>query len=498
MGTRPTPLLLWSLLTPGCAEDKDPVETGDSATDSAETGESGEEPEDYEAHAVITGAPRDGLGNVVRSSGDFDGDGKTDLLMGAYLASRVCVVPGPVPESRDSIDFIGDCVLGESEDDFTGYNLVSAGDVDRDGEGDLLVGAIGNADAGAGAGKAYLLTGPVPVGTPKIADILVAAWTGEGPSDFLGVGLAQGGDLNDDGAPDLVLGASGYDGGDGSAGGRAYVVTGPFETGTRSVADAFATFTGPAPSSGRPPPPHESFGAGDLVGEAIAAFADLDGDGLQDLALGASGAESAGPGTGVVAVFDGPVTNTAYDVADADLTLLGEAAASYTGSPVRIGGDIDGDGKQDLLVSASELGPGLVYIVTGSGDGTVALSTIDIRLEGTTTGDLFGASLGSPTDINEDGSVDILVGAPKADVAGVDLGAVTIFAGPVEAGTHAAADAATLLGEMNGDHFGWSISGSGDLTGDGRFDLVVGARDSDAGGSNAGSVYVFDGLKLGI
>lgn len=482
------------LLLPACAADRpdsDPTANEDSSPpDTSETGNIDTGPVDGE-WARVAGAPADGLGNALAPAGDPDGDGRPDLLAAAYLGNRVCVLPPDLPTGETGLDDVAlACMSGETETDYAGYGIAGAGDADADGVDDLLVASIGNREAGANAGKVYLVRGPVTPGDLALADA-GTSWLGEASGDYAGTGLAAAGDVTADGSADLVIGASGYDDG-GVAGGRVYVVPGPVEPGAYLLGDAYASITGLGASSGGPaPPPHGAFGVGDFLGDAVLGPGDLDGDGVDDLALGASGDATQGAGTGKVAVFRGPIVSTAYSVADADLTISGAAGGSYTGSPIAAAGDVTGDGTADLWISADALGAGHVYLfASASQDGTMPVAAAYADLTGAEDGDYFGFAL-SAGDADGDGVGDLLVGAPYSEASGPLTGSAYLFRGPFASSSLTPDDADGFHGATNCGTFGSAVAVGPDLDLDGSVDLVVGEYTSDAGGGFSGALYLF-------
>lgn len=460
-----------------------------------DTADSVREDEDEDAWPVdaewarVAGAPADGLGNAVANAGDLTGDGAGDLLVAAYLGNRVCVVPAPIPAGPQLLDSLAvTCFTGEGEYDYAGYGMAAVGDTNGDGAGDLLVGSIGNSDGGANAGRAYLLTGPFVPGSMSLGEA-AATWQGETGGDYAGVALAAAGDVTGDGQRDFLVGASGYDAG-GTAGGRAYLLPGPLEAGSWALADAETTFTGLVPESGTPPPPHGAFGVGDFVGDALLGPGDLDGDGVEDLVLSASGDATLGANTGRAVVFRGPISAGHRLVSDADLVVTGLSAGSYAGSPVVGPGDLDGDGRADLLISADGTGPGYVYLIEGSDlEGTMPLSAASARFDGEVDGDLFGFSL-SAGDADGDSEIDILVGSPASDHGGELAGAAWLFLGPFSAGTYGASVAPPSHGAPGAGSYGSAVAIAPDLDLDGVPDLVSGEYTGDAGGGYSGAFYV--------
>ncbi len=472
------------------APDANPSPAGDSAsvvddtgTTSAPTG----------AWGTLLGAPADALGNAVQAAGDLDVDGDGDVLVAAYLGNRVCAVFGPVPAGRSAIDDLEPaCFVGETDLDYAGYGMAAVGDTTGDGVADIVVGSVGNADVGANSGKAYLVAGPLVPGSWSVGDAAYTTWVGETASDYAGIAASAAGDVTGDGNPDLLIGASGFDGA-GGGGGRAYLLAGPVVPGAFALAAAYASVTGLGVADTGTPPPHGAFGTGDFIGESLAGRGDFDGDGVDDLALGASGDQTLGPNTGKVVVFRGPVAAGAWLVIDADLTLWGPAAESYAGSPTLAVPDLTGDGLSDLLLAADGLGAGVVYAVGAEGSGSAELVDAGIRFEGEADDDLFGYSLATPTDLDGDAALDLVIGAPGSDRAAFEAGAVWVFSGPFAAGVYTAAQGAVVTGEVQGDTFGAAVDVAGDLNGDTGPDLVIGARNSDSNGGFSGAVYLVGG-----
>jgi hypothetical protein len=389
---------------------------------------------------------------------------------------------------------VGTCLATEVDADYAGYGVADVGDLDGDGVTEVAVGAIGAADVGANSGRVYLLPGTWGAGT--LNSVATSTLIGETAGDYAGLAVAAAGDLTGDGLPDLLVGASGYDGGEdggGAGGGRAYVVAGPVPLGESRLADAWASLTGIGGVVATAAPPHGAFGVGDFVGDALAGPADYDGDGLGDLALGASGDATLGASTGKAVVWFGPLAPGAGSVADADVLYTGPAAGAYAGSPLRALPDLDGDGRAELLVAGDGYGAGVVWVVSPTGPGVAALADAPIRVEGQAEGDLFGAASSAPADLDGDGLLDLVVGAPGGGDPAREPGMAWLLLGALVPGVHALADGGSFAvpssGFGTGDDFGRAVA-LGDLDGDGAPDQVVGAPISDVGGGFAGGVWV--------
>ncbi|WP_121822389.1 FG-GAP repeat protein [Halostella salina] len=234
--------------------------------------------------------------------------------------------------------------------------------------------------------------------------------------------------------------------------------------------------------------PHATVSGGPAVGESVAG-GDADGDGTGDVAVGQPFADGAGGNAGAAYLFYGPVERGEYGTDDADVTVTGADGGEWTGYDVALA-DLNGDGVDDLVVSAPLRGPGCVYVFYGgpSLSGTLTPADADAVIAG--QGDeQFGLSVAPVENGGDGGGADggagLIVGAPRSDTGATDAGAAYYFADLPADGTTADADLA-LVGAAEGGRAGWDVAG-GDADGDGTAELFVGAR--DVGPSSAGAVY---------
>jgi hypothetical protein len=340
---------------------------------------------------------------------------------------------------------------------------------------------------------------------------------------------------------DILIGAKFEETG-GQWAGAAYLVHGPV-SGEVSLSFADAKFVGE----------HEF----DLAGTGIAA-GDVNGDGIDDLLVGACYEDTGGDHAGAAYLVLGPASGTSA-LSTADAKFLGEADDDYIGERAVAAGDVDGDGLADVLLGAmgqdgAHSNAGAVYVVLGPASGEIDLSSADAKLSGVAAGDWAGRSVASG-DVDGDGTGDILIGAIGPDTGGPNGGAAFLVLGPVTgdsdlssseavflggdrdfvgnsvvAGdidgdgfddvllggdregervpgkvflvfgpasgeiTLSAADA-TFLGEADRDHASWSLA-AGDANGDGMKDILIGAYGSDLGGVDAGAAYLLYGTGL--
>jgi hypothetical protein len=284
--------------------------------------------------------------------------------------------------------------------------------------------------------------------------------------------------VNGDGFDDIVVGSDIAGGG---SRGEIFIFNGPL-SGTRTVASADATITGSFDN--------ESFGA------SIASAGDINGDGVNDIVIGAPRFPLNGAGTGRAYVFFGPVTGSLI-ATQADAIIFGEAVNDDFGVSVAGGKDINGDGVPDVIVGADQLfanaGAGKAYVFYGPLSGNIQAANAGAILIGEVDRDLFGTSVVSVGDFNGDGISDVTVGAPDNGAGGVRSGRAYTFLGPLS-GTIAAANADSIVTGSNQDQLGMSVAG-GDINADGGTDLIVGAPQFAAGTHGYAAIYFGTGGK---
>ena len=427
------------------------------------------------ADAKLVGERNDFAGVSVSGAGDVDGDGRDDLFVGAMGrdldAGAACLVLGPVTGTVD-LSRADATLVGEAANDLAGQSVSGAGDVNDDGHDDLLIGAWRNDEAGLGRGAAYVVLGPV-TGTLDLS-LADAKLVGEESGDWAGAVVSDGGDVNADGFADVLVGAYGNDEG-GSGAGAAYLVLGPV-TGSVDLSLANAKLVG------------EDGGDDAWI---VAVAGDADGDGHDDLLVGARDAGSARLDAGAAYLVLGPVTGT-IDLSIADAKLVGEAGDGVSGATGA--GDVDGDGHDDLLIGAPDSGGsrGAAYLVLSPVTGTRNLSRADAKLVGEEREDSAG-HVSDAGDVDADGHADILVGALFNNEGGMYAGAAYLVLGPVTGTRDLSRADAKLVGEEQGDIAGSSVSGAGDVDADGRADIVVGSYENEERPYSGAAYVVYGG-----
>ncbi|MFH1465691.1 MAG: MopE-related protein [Pseudomonadota bacterium] len=439
---------------------------------------------------------------------DQDGDGHDHVDHGGDDCDDTdgAIHPGLIDWADDGVDQNCDgevdihglgaaaaVLLGEAGGDEAGTSVAGVGDVNGDGLDDILVGAYQQDDGGAEAGVAYLLFGPVSSGSLGGAD---ARLLGDSEDAYAGYALAAAGDVDGDGYADMLIGApleshatAGY-----ANEGAAYLVLGPV-SGDVSLSTAAAHLLGGA--------------AGDGAGWAVAGGADLSGDGLPDLLVGASDAGGLDAGgtdltwAGRAYVVDG--TQRGETSLDSALALIvGDQEKASLGAAISPLTDTDGDGLADLAIGAPRWDEeafedvGAVYVFTGTLDGALSATDADTLLRGDLADDRAGSCLQDLGDLNSDGYGDLGIGAPDAhDASGGQPGRVYLLFGPWGSQEHInEAAIAVIDGPGDGANL-CTMALPGDLNADGEPDLLLGAYHADITAADSGGAWLFLGPTRG-
>jgi hypothetical protein len=408
------------------------------------------------------------FGYSVSDAGDVNGDGYAEVIVGAMQE-------GLTPQSEGNAYVFcgnGGALLtslqfpGPGDPTFVTFGRVvsGAGDLDSDGLDDVMATAIvtwgpwGDASV---EGWVYAFSGQTGqvqqgFGGPPSQN---ATWDGFGYS------IDGAGDVNGDGRGDVIVGSPWR--------GLAYV----WDGGTGAWMYTLV------------PPNQQPYSS---LGRSVSGIADLNADGCSDLVVGAD-YDWEGPG--------GTHTGRAYVFSGSDSSLVHTLVSAYPESAGRFGWsvssvtDVNGDGYDDIIVGAhledgGATDAGRAYVFSGA-DGGLLYTLVSAYPE---SAGYFGCSVSGAGDVNADGYGDVVVGAYREDGGAPDAGRAYIFSG----------NGGSLLYVLESSYpesagcFGYSVSGGGDMNGDGRSEVVVGAYREDGGAPDAGRVYVFNGIEVPV
>ncbi len=487
---------------------------------------------------IVLGAEvSDFFGHGVSGGGDINGDGFDDLVVGVGLgdaaatdAGAAHVIYGKAGATRSNVDLStftatnGFTVTGTAAADYLGDSVNLTNDLNGDGYDEMVVLAPGNSDGAADAGTAYVIWGKAGATRSNIATASFGASDGfkilgYETSDLMGDADAgdpmngqymdSQGDFNGDGIADLILGHHLSDV-DGTNEGVVYVIYG--KTGaTRSDinlnslgTDGFVIRPGTVASG--------------YLGKGVRFAGDFNGDGYDDIVVGAGYSDQTAANAGEAYVIFGSGSSSYTDVLLSNINgtngfkIVTSDTNAWLGSSVA-SGDVNGDGLTDLIIANTagdtngRTDNGAVHIIYGSAAGAPyanvnvdsMLSSTGYTIYGAINSDFAGHAIDTAGDFDGDGIDDIVIGTWVEDTGGGDAGAAWIVYGT--SGTARADldllnidsnDGFMIVGAGAGDYLGRNVS-HGDINGDGFSDLILTAMYGDKGIANAGEAYVIWG-----
>lgn len=469
------------------------------------------------------------LGISVSSAGDFDGDGIDDLIAGAPNARRAYIFFGQKNTfefrrklaERGSFDFLVssmplDSVLpiintNMDRDDGFGEIVASAGDVNGDGFDDVAIAAPSATDS---RGRVYIIYGSKKLccDTLDVKNEVLELKRGfrvDGaePGDFLGSSVSGGFDFDGDGYDDILMGADGFNGGEGAA----LLMYG------RDKIEEVNRFDDIAARGGKENPRGVLLTIKDSevanegarpasLGSFVAGLDDVNGDDYDDIAIGADSYAR----NGAVFVVFGSGAKISGKIKVDELggndgfVSRGVSKGDGFGSSVSKAGDFNGDGFGDVVVGAPGVKhrTGSAYLIYGRPQFPAEVMP-DLALPGKFESDFTGFTVSSAGDIDRDGLDDVLVGAFMSSPAGLELaGSVyAVLGGESKTGVLPLAgldgfDGFLMRGGNPGDLTGYDVSPAGDFNNDGIDDIAITAFRSSAGVPEGGAVYMVFGSEF--
>ncbi len=407
------------------------------------------------------------FGRSLSSAGDVNGDGFNDVIIGSLNFSN--------GQSNEGAAFVyhgsgvGLCASPnwQFESNYAnakfGYYVKKAGDVNGDGFDDVMVSAADYTKGQNREGAVYVF-----YGSSTGLDTAVS-WFAEGnvPDSRFGDQISAAGDVNNDGYDDIVIGAVER----GVYTGAAYMYLGS--------------------STGLGNTPAWQFNGtqqGAAFGTGISGGGDINGDGFDDIVVGAFWYTNGQANIGQAYVFYGSATGLS---SSANLTLQGNTTNIGFGHQSAFAGDVNSDGYDDLLISSNIVSGqnGRVQLYLGGSSGLN--TTASWVLVGTQINEAMGYRLAGLGDANKDGFDDIIVGAYQYTNGESEEGRALVFYGnSFGLDTVAAREYESNQAEAN---FGLDVAGAGDVNGDGWDDILVGASRYDNGQADEGAAFLFYG-----
>jgi hypothetical protein len=366
------------------------------------------------------------------------------LLFASYLGAQSV---GGNWEQLQRID-------GGASLDQIGTQIGAAGDIDGDGVPDVILGANYSSPNGLfQAGSAFVYSGQT--------GSLLWRFDGSNSAEWLGHSTAGIGDVNGDGFGDVIVGAPKATPQAAFRAGAAYIFSGADGT-------LILQFNGA--------------NTNDYFGTSVASAGDIDGDGVEDVVVGAPQADSGNGNTGSAFVYSGATGNQLW-------RFDGFQGGEWMGCAVASAGDVNADTVPDFIIGAqytSQYGlafAGSAYVFSGA-DGTLLW-----RFDSENSYDEFGTSVSTAGDVDADGHADMIIGAPLADPHGASYaGAAYVYSGATGRRLW------QFTGKKANDQLGASVSGGGDVDGDGVSDIIAGAMYTNEGAFlQSGSAYLWSG-----
>ncbi len=422
------------------------------------------------------------MGHRIGFSGDINGDGYADLVAGAIYYDNGQTDEGAVFVYHGSSSGITSTLQVQIESNLAyaefGRPAVSAGDVNGDGYGDIIVGAGYYANGSSDEGAAFVYHGS----STGLSSTIQTQIEINQASARMGYSVASAGDVNGDGYSDVIVGAPDYDNGSSNEGG-AFLFHGSAQGG---ISTTYTTRLTKGQS-------------GAHYGNSVACAGDVNADGYSDVMVSATTYDNGSTDEGAVFVYHGSSTGLSTTIST---QIEGNQSWVYIGDCVSTAGDVNGDRYSDIIIGAVNYNngggtsaEGVAFVHHGSSSGISSTKTT--QLESNQTSASFGCSVACAGDVNGDGYSDVIVGASSYDNGSSDEGAAFVYHGS-STGITTTIQTQLETNQANA-YYGVSVAGAGDVNGDGFSDVIVGAYLYENGANtDEGNAFVYHGSSSGI
>ncbi|MCA9919422.1 MAG: FG-GAP repeat protein, partial [Anaerolineales bacterium] len=414
------------------------------------------------------------FGIAVAGAGDVNGDGYDDALIGADEfdgeGNAFCYFG-----SANGLSALANWTAeGEQQSTFLGWSVDTAGDVNGDGYDDIVIGGTDFDTGLTDAGRVYVYHGSA-TGLSLTSD-----WYADGSQSYayFGLSVSTAGDVNGDGYDDIIIGSEEENGQSGEGRVTAFY-------GSASGLGSSAAWTAEGNKSGA------------YLGDALSEAGDIDGDGYDDIIIGAQFYDNGQNNEGKVAVYYGSSSGLETTVG---WQMESNQGAAYLGVSVSAAGDVNGDGYDDVIIGEDgydhgQESEGGAFLFYGSASG-LSGSTPDWSGESNQAYAGYGHSVSSAGDVNNDGYADVIVGAPWYTNGQSEEGKAYVYTGSAS-GLSASAVWTTESNHAYAE-LGDTVSDAGDVNGDTYDDVLVGAPEYDNGETGEGLVELYHSSAGGL